>query len=389
LSKAVRRIRKVTGDRAPISRITTGVMITTLTDAGQAGALLDIFREPIAVSGKAVFLPVVIGIAHHPEHGADADSLINAAWLAAHDGRRFGEARCHNYHPRIGEELKRKRFLEHALRQAILELERGEDEPFELVYQPKIDLDTYKVSGVEALIRWNDPDVGAGPGEFIAIAEETGLIVPLGRWVVRQAFSHHHAWRGCGNDLKLAINVSPAQLSSMAMPRFPAFLAAEIAATGIDPSLVEIEITEGIMADPEARAAIDELSVIGVHIAVDDFGKLYSNLAILSSIPASTLKIDKEFVDDILSDDRKRIVAQQVVTLARALGMRSVMEGVETAEQLALLADLGCDEVQGYVFSRPLRPESVPLVQTQITVLDTSRQVARRVESPGRKAVCA
>jgi EAL domain-containing protein (putative c-di-GMP-specific phosphodiesterase class I) len=369
LSKAVRRVRMIVGPRTPISRITTGVMITCLEEAIEPEALLEIFREPISVGEKQVFLPVSIGIARYPEHGTDTDCLINAAWLAAHSGRRYGESRCHFYHAGITERLKRRRLVEHALRQAMVELERGEDEPFELVYQPKVDLSTLEVSGVEALIRWNDPSIGAGPGEFIAIAEETGLIVPLGRWVVRQAFSHHRAWRACGSDIKLAINVSPAQLASAEAPRFAEFLAAEIAATGIEPALVEIEITEGIMADPDARAAIDELSAIGVHIAVDDFGKFYSNLAILSTIPASTLKIDKEFVDDILGDEKKRIIAQQVVCLARALGMRSIMEGVETTEQLDLLSSLGCDEVQGYVFSRPMPSDAIPLIQSKMPLL--------------------
>ena len=369
LGKAARRVQMAAGMQAPISRITTAVMITILDEEKTPDALLDIFREPISVGEKLVFLPVSIGIAHYPEHGGEAEALINAARLAAHGGRHYGESRCHYYHQGITEKLKRRRFIEHALRQAIVELERGEDEPFELVYQPKIDLGTHEVSGVEALIRWNDPAVGAGPGEFIAVAEESGLIGPLGRWVVRQAFSHHRAWRACGSDIKLAINVSPAQLSSDQTPRFAEFLATEIAAAGIEPAMVEIEITEGIMADPEARTAIEELNALGVRIAIDDFGTFYSNLAILSTIPASTLKIDKEFVDDILSDERKRVIAQQVVSLARALGMRSVMEGVETREQLDLLAGLGCDEVQGYVFARPMPADAVPLLRSKIAVL--------------------
>jgi EAL domain-containing protein (putative c-di-GMP-specific phosphodiesterase class I)/GGDEF domain-containing protein len=401
LEEIATRMRLIVGADAPIAHMGRGVIVTCLSfeaplglalpdsvlpDAFLPDALLKMFHGPVVVEGQLVYLPATIGIARYPEHGTGGEELVNAAWLAAQANAKAGGAKCHVYHPEITQRLRRKRFVEHALRQTLScmaipgELDWGmptgsvcssstEDDAFELVYQPKVDLENLTVRGVEALLRWNDPEVAAGPGEFIAIAEETGLIVPLGRWIVHRALADQRRWRAGGTHLKLAINVSPAQLASSLMPRFPEFLAAEMTAAESDPASVEVEITEGIMADPGARAAIAEIAALGVHIAVDDFGKFYSNLAILSSIPASTLKIDKEFVDDIVGDDKKRIVAQQVVTLARELGMRSIMEGVETSEQLEILSTLGCDAVQGYVFSRPLAAELVPLAQSNIAML--------------------
>ncbi len=415
LQEIARRMRLIVGSDAPIGDMGRGVIATCLSfdaphglslpdsvlpDAFLPDALLKMFHEPVVIGEQIVYLPATIGIARFPEHGTDGEELVHAAWLAAQGNAPAGGARCRVYHPEITEGLRRKRFIEHALRQALSridipgELDWGmsrpgetradpvEDGPFELVYQPKVDLENLAVRGVEALVRWNDPEVGAGPGEFIAIAEETGLIVPLGRWIVHRALADQRRWRAAGTELKLAINVSPAQLASGLVPSFSDFLATEIAAMDSDPAAIELEITEGIMADPEARAAIAELSAAGVHIAVDDFGKLYSNLAILSSIPASTLKIDKEFVDDIVGDDKKRIVAQQVVTLARSLGMRSIMEGVETSDQLEILSTLGCDEVQGYVFSRPLAAELVPLAQANIATLVRSFGGRRSFRKP-------
>jgi EAL domain-containing protein (putative c-di-GMP-specific phosphodiesterase class I) len=238
--------------------------------------------------------------------------------------------------------------LETALRRAL------EAHEFELYYQPLHDLRDRSITGVEALIRWNRPGVAqVQPGEFIAVAEDSGLIVPIGEWVLREALRQARAWEADGRPLRMAVNVSANQL---ARPSFVERLRRLLAETGVDPSLIELEVTEGVIVEGagEAREAIDQIAALGVGIAIDDFGTGYSGLAYLKRLPIDTVKIDQSFVRDLTIDPDDAAIVTAIVAMARSLGVDVIAEGVETEEQVTELQRLGCYRAQGFLLSRPM-----------------------------------
>jgi EAL domain-containing protein (putative c-di-GMP-specific phosphodiesterase class I) len=239
--------------------------------------------------------------------------------------------------------------LENSLRRA---LEAGE---FTLLYQPKIDVRTGKAASLEALLYWNDPDRGlTPPGRFIPVLEETGMILDVGSWVVRQAMADLRILVGRGHrSQRIAVNVSPLQFRQK---DFPGYLAAAINRDGAHAGGLDIEITESVMME-DIDACIDvlwRLREMGIGVALDDFGTGYSSLSYLARLPATTLKIDKSFVDDMAINPGRLAIVSTMVSLAHGLGMTVVAEGVETPEQAKLLAELECDEIQGFLYSRPV-----------------------------------
>jgi EAL domain-containing protein (putative c-di-GMP-specific phosphodiesterase class I) len=240
--------------------------------------------------------------------------------------------------------------IENALRRA---LDRRELRVF---YQPVIDLSSGKVDGVEALLRWEHPERGLlNPGDFITVAEETGLIVPIGSWVLDQACRQVQRWHASAErntPLSVAINISGRQLGH---PRLVEDLATVLADTSIDPSLVELEITESVLMDDVEMSAdtLGRLHALGVHLAVDDFGTGYSSLSYLRRFPVDILKVDQSFVDGLGEDSSDSAIVTAIITLAHTLGLRAVAEGVESSLQLAELRRLGCDRAQGFHMARP------------------------------------
>jgi EAL domain-containing protein (putative c-di-GMP-specific phosphodiesterase class I) len=301
---------------------------------------------------EAVFrIALKIGVAVFPDDGADADTLLKNAEAALKKAKARGD-RCLFYEPKMTDKVAGKLTLENQLRQAL------EREEFVLHYQPKVSLASGKLTSAEALIRWNDPRTGlVPPGKFIPILEETGLIYDVGRWALRKAIEDYLRWRSVGLPaVRIAVNVSPLQLRSRG------FVAEIKQAIGIDPRAeagLELEITESlIMEDVKHNiASLQAIRAMGVTIAIDDFGTGFSSLAYLSKLPVDTLKIDRSFVIDMTAGPEGLALVSTIITLAHSLKLKAVAEGVETEEQSRLLRLLKCDEMQGYLFSKPVPRE--------------------------------
>jgi EAL domain-containing protein (putative c-di-GMP-specific phosphodiesterase class I) len=238
--------------------------------------------------------------------------------------------------------------LENALRRAL------ENHEFELHYQPLYDLRDRSITGFEALLRWNPPGRDpVAPGEFIATAEESGLIVPIGEWALREGLKQAKAWQSSGRPLMIAVNVSANQL---ARSNFVDRLRRMIQEVAIDPALIELEVTESVIIEGagDARKALDQIAALGVGLAIDDFGTGYSGLAYLKRLPIDTVKIDQSFVRDLTLDPDDAAIVTAIVAMAKSLGVDVIAEGVETEEQLAYLIALGCHRAQGYLLAKPM-----------------------------------
>jgi EAL domain-containing protein (putative c-di-GMP-specific phosphodiesterase class I) len=239
--------------------------------------------------------------------------------------------------------------LEAELRRAV---ERNQ---FALHYQPKVDMASRQITGVEALLRWTHPELGQiAPAQFIPLAEETGLIVPIGRWVLREACAQNMAWQRRGLlPVSMAINLSPRQFADEHLLRD---IDEALAASGMSPVLLQIEVTESMVMRNVARAVhvLDAIQSRGIRLAIDDFGTGYSSMSLMKQFPIDTIKIDRSFVRDLPHDSEDQAIAQAIISMGKALGMTIIAEGVETLEQEAFLRDHDCDEMQGYLFSKPL-----------------------------------
>ncbi|HVB47407.1 MAG TPA: EAL domain-containing protein [Burkholderiales bacterium] len=305
--------------------------------------------KPCTIEGRQLTVSCSIGASLYPEDGADADTLLRrsdaAMYLAKQSGRNGFQRYAHEPSRPGIDRLE----LEQRLRRA---LELGE---FTLHYQPKVALADGRIRGAEALIRWETPGQGlVPPAGFIPFAEETGLIEPIGEWVLESACRQIRAWQAQGLPVPpVAVNVSPRQLHRT---RLADTVAATLARTGIEPALLELEITESSLASDERRfvRTIEDLKALGVQVSIDDFGAGYSSIRYLNSIPADCLKIDRSLVAAAPASSRGRAIVKAIVALAQNLGLRVVAEGVETFEQHEYLRSIGCDEMQGYYFSRPL-----------------------------------
>ncbi|RXF68536.1 GGDEF domain-containing protein [Hansschlegelia zhihuaiae] len=313
-----------------------------------ARAAIAAFEEPLEVGEHRVMAALSIGVALAPEDGDEAAGLLRSASAALSAARAAGPQTIRM----AGAELNRMAYgrlrLEQDLRRAI------ETRELELHYQPQIALKTGAVAGCEALLRWRHPMRGMiSPAEFIPIAEECGLVEPLGRFVLGEASRTAAEWAKKGIELRVAVNVSPLQFRK---PRFAETTLDIIQAAGASPSQIELEITESAaMGDPEhAARELAPLKEVGVRVAIDDFGTGYSNLAVLTRLPIDVLKIDRGFVNDAARAEGARVVVGTVIGMAESLGLETVAEGVETAEQLDLVTSHGCTHAQGYLFGRPM-----------------------------------
>ncbi len=324
----------------------------TLADVTQlADKVLELLKAPFNVGGHDLPVGGSIGIALYPADGTAAGELLKHADTAMYAVKEGGRDGYRFFDPSMNAEAVERLTLESALRLAV------ERQEFEVHYQPKVRLSTGRVAGMEALVRWRHPEHGmVSPARFIPLAEETGLVVGLGEWVLRAAARQVRVWRDAGdNPGPVAVNVSARQL---ALPDFAARVAAILAEERVEPGAIDLEITEtAIMREPDRAAAqLAELAAMGVHIALDDFGVGYSSLGYLKRLPISVLKMDRSFIHDVIDSMDAASLARGIVRLAMALDIDVVAEGVETAEQVEFLRACGCDVVQGYYFSRPLPP---------------------------------
>jgi diguanylate cyclase (GGDEF)-like protein len=306
----------------------------------------EALREPCEAGGHQLTTDTSIGIALAPDDATDPDQLLKDADLAMYGAKADGRGNYRFFELVMDARIKERRALEFDLRNAIT---CGE---FELHYQPVVNLQDNSICGCEALLRWRHPERGMiSPVEFIPIAEDTGLIIPLGEWVLRTACNEAATWP---DDIKIAVNVSPIQFKS---GNFAQMVVNALAASGLPASRVELEITEAVLIrdDEAALGILHRLRGLGVRIAMDDFGTGYSSLSYLRRFPFDKIKIDRSFIKDIPETNGSLSIVQAVVTIAKSRNITTTAEGVETEQQLDLLRALGCTEMQGYVFS-PARP---------------------------------
>ncbi len=334
-----------------------------------ARRVLDGFSEPLVLrDGLEFAITPSIGISLFPEDGIDAHALVRKADTAMYRAKAAGRQTFARYQPEMDAQSRHR--LQHSmlLRGAI---ERGE---MLLHFQPRWSLREKRHTGVEALLRWRHPELGlVPPAEFIPLAEESGLIHELGHWVAREACRTLAAWEAAGlGGLRMAVNVSSVQLLR---DGFPDSVAACIAESGIDAGQLELEITESVLLDnPDlASARLHELTAIGVRLAIDDFGTGYSSLAYLRDLPINRLKIDRAFVADLATSPRDAAIVVAIITMAHSLRMDVVVEGVENAEQLRMLAEQGCDEVQGFHLARPMPADACEALLRRGAALDPAR----------------
>ena len=321
---------------------------------GTAGRLLAAVSQPVRLSGYECHATASIGIAIFPEHGSDVHTLTKNADMAMYLAKEDGKNNFRFFAGTVKMQSIERLTLENCLRQA---LARNE---FSLHYQPKVDLGTGQITGVEALLRWTHAEHGMlPPGQFIPLAEETGLIGPIGRWVLREACAQNMAWQRRGlRPVSMAVNLSPRQFIDENLLQD---IDEALAASGMSPVLLQIEVTESMMMRDVARAirVLDDVQSRGIRIAIDDFGTGYSSMSLMKQFPIDTIKIDRSFVRDLPDDTEDQAIAQAIISMGRALGMTIVAEGVETVEQETFLRAHGCDEMQGFLFSRPLPPEAL------------------------------
>ncbi len=319
-----------------------------------AASLLDAIGRPFTVDGRDTSMSCSIGVAMYPEHGAmstlidHADNAMRAAKMAGGASHAFFEARM----------VKGTRDQMDLLRDLRVALERGQ---LELYYQPKIHAPSGEITGAEALIRWHHPQRGmVSPAVFIPIAERYGLIGALGQWVIEEACRQTRAWRDGGLRMRVAINLSVHQLRQADLADR---IGAALARHQVNPDLLTCELTESsAMDDTEVTMRVlGQLAVVGVHISIDDFGTGHSSLSYLRKLPAKELKIDRSFVMDLETSEDARKIASAVINLAKALDLQVVAEGVETEAQNRILREFGCDQLQGYLFARPMSAKALAL----------------------------
>ena len=311
-----------------------------------ARRFLQAISAPYSLDGHEVNATATIGISIYPLDGADAGTLLKNADAALYHAKEIGRNNCHLYSQSISEKAAEKLSIENQLRKALKLNE------LEIHYQPRIRIDNREISGLEALIRWKHPNKGLlSAYEFVEIAEESGLIIPIGEWVIRTVCSHVATWVRNGLDVvPVAINLSPLQFRQANLSEMIARILGE---TPLDPALIELELTESaIMENEQGMDSISELRSLGVKISIDDFGVGYSSLSRLKRFRLDALKIDKSFVTDCARNADDRSIISAIIAVAKSLGFNIVAEGVETEEQLSILNEMGCNEIQGFYFFR-------------------------------------
>jgi diguanylate cyclase (GGDEF)-like protein len=324
--------------------------------AGVARKILSGLATPLLVDGHTINMAASIGVSIYPGDAVDAQGLLRNADIAMYQAKEHGRGRYEYYSEQMNARLVERQLIETKLRAALA------DEALYLVYQPKIDIRSGRVTGAEALLRWDDAELGSvSPPRFIGVAEETGLIVPLGRWVLMVVLRQLAAWLERGWSFPVAINLSVRQFTDGLVDDVERALRE----ARVDPRWIELEITENIFLHEveENVSIVERLSRLGATMTLDDFGTGYSSFSYLKRFAISGIKIDQTFIRDVTNSQDASIVGA-IIAMAHNLGMKAVAEGVESKEQLKVLKDLGCDEYQGYLFSRPLRvPEFEALLE--------------------------
>ena len=365
LTAVARRLRQLIREDDMVVRVGGDEFIVVLREADQqhidetAVRLLEAIAQPFDIGGQSLAITVSIGISQYPRDGADIGALLRHSDTAMYDAKQCGRDNCQSFNPTMDRRLQRRAIVEAQLREALL---TGQ---LDVHYQPIVDLKSQRVVALESLLRWKHPGRGfIAPAHFIGIAEETGLIVPIGEFVLQRVLHDAAGWRSNGGALvPISMNVSATQLRRS---NFPKLLSKSTDAYGFEPSLLQIELTESALferregrSSTRAQDAISSLRELGVHIAIDDFGTGFSSLSHLKRWRVDSLKIDRSFVRDLLNDPSDLAIVGAITAMARHLDVPVTAEGIEGWQQLAKLRELGCHFAQGYLFSRPVPASQV------------------------------
>jgi len=346
-------------------------VITVMTPNGPelpakvARRILSALQKPCALGGKEIAISASVGIALFPSDAQSSDALLRQADVAMYNAKKGGRNRYQFYTQALSATADRALLIQAALQRAL------SDQAFTLHYQPQISTRSGRMSALEALIRWEIPGKGmVPPGEFITIAEETGLILPIGEWVLQRACEDCREWQRRGlTDVSVAVNLSPVQLRK---PEIVPLVAQTLAQAKLEPRFLELELTESALLQHTGQVAetLDQLKRMGVRLALDDFGTGYASLSYLKRIPFDSLKIDREFIRDLGNDPGDRAIVSAIVAIARTFGLRVVAEGVETALHERLVREEGCEAMQGFRLG-------VPSPLAEILKLGAQRGIAR------------
>ena len=354
------------------------VLTEGLTAEDQASTvarkILEALSKPMILAGRQYRPAASIGISTYPTDGRDVQSLLKNADIAMYRAKEEGRGTFQFYSEMLNTHSVQRLEFESNLSSAL------NNHEFVLYYQPKVDLATGRVTGLEALIRWISPQLGlVPPGDFISIAEETGLIVPIGRWVAQTACVQNRAWQKSGlPQLRIAINISGRQMADKGLVEF---ISDTIKKTGLTVESLELEITESAVMSNQAHAekVLNELKGLGFHLTMDDFGTGYSSLAYLKRFPFDSVKIDQSFVRGIPESKDDSAIVEAIIAMAHSLQLKVVAEGVETKEQFEFLRTLGCDQIQGYYFSKPIPANEVVMLLYKTM----TREAAAAASVPG------
>ena len=336
--------------------------ISSSSDAGRVGRkIIDALIEPVTCNGNELSITTSIGISIYPFDSTDAETLVKNADISMYRAKELGRNKVVYYTAEMNASARKKLALETNLRNA---LHRDE---LKLHYQPKINITDNSIVGVEALLRWNHPVMGAiSPAEFIPVAEDSGLIIPIGKWVLETAFKQLRQWHDAGHDeLTMAVNISSAQMSRSGLVNI---ISNALSDAGIDPCKAELEITENVaMQDIDsAIVTLDKLKSTGITIAMDDFGTGYSSLGYLRMLPIDIVKIDQSFARDIPDSKEGILIAQAIIAMAHSLNLSLVVEGIENVRQLNYFKQQGCKIMQGFLFSKPVEADRImEMLQTR------------------------
>lgn len=330
--------------------------------AAIARSIISSVMKPVVILGQECRVTASVGICVHPVPGQEDNAVMKHADMAMYLAKEEGKNNYQFYTPSVQVHAAGRLALEANLRRA-LELDE-----LSLHYQAKVNFESGAITGVEALLRWHNPELGSvSPTQFIPVAEETGLIVPIGKWVLSSACAQNAAWQRQGlPPVTVCVNLSMRQLDDA---RLITDVAEALQASGLPPDRLELEVTESMIMHNAERAirVLHAIKALGVRLAIDDFGTGYSSLAHLKRFPVDTLKVDRSFIRDILSNTEDRGITEAIIAMGKTLSLTIVAEGVETAEQQAFLRDRSCDEMQGYYFSTPVKPEEFAALLAQHT----------------------